>query len=143
TLPCGPGTDEQFFCTPNENQGGASSRHGVYAVIEQRTAQRDLRQVAWVATRRLRLREDFTGFLLDEEGRGDNTEQIYDATTLGLHGSLALHRRLLGHRQTLAVGYDVRHDDGAATVRRLARVGGHPWARLLDEELRITQLGAF
>ena len=142
-LPCGPSADEQFFCAADENQGGASSRHGVYAVLERLTGKRELRQVAWVSTRRLRLREDFTGWLLDEEGRGDGTEQVYDAVTMGLHGSLAMHRELLGRRQTLTVGYDARHDDGTATVRRLARAGGVPYARLLDNELRITQLGAF
>ncbi len=142
-LPCAGDADSQFFCAADENQGGASSRHGLYAVLERTTAKRELRQVAFFSTRRLRLREDFTGWLLDEEGRGDGTEQLYDAVTLGLHGSLALHHRLLGRRQTLTVGYDARHDDGSATVRRRARSGGVPYARLLDNELRITQLGAF
>ena len=142
-LPCGTSEDEQFFCAADENQGGSSSRHGIYAVLERIGGRRELRQVAWLSTRRLRLREDFTGWMLDEEGRGDGTEQLYDAVTMGLHGSLAIHRELLGRRQTLTVGYDARHDDGTATVRRLARAGGVPYARLLDNELRITQLGAF
>lgn len=142
-LPCAGGADSQFFCAADANQGGASSRHGVYAVLERVTGRRELRQVAFFSTRRLRLREDFTGWLLDEQGRGDGTEQLYDAVTLGLHGSLALHRRWLGRRQTLTVGYDARHDDGTATVRRLMRSGGAPYARLLDDDLRITQIGAF
>lgn len=142
-LPCAGDADSQFFCAADENQGGASSRHGLYAVLERVTGRREMRQVAYFSTRRLRLREDFTGFLLDEQGRGDGTEQLYDAVTFGLHGSLALHPFWLGRRQTLTVGYDARHDDGEATVRRLLRSGGAPYARLLDNELRITQLGTF
>lgn len=142
-LPCAGDVDSQFFCAANENQGGSSSRHGAYAVLERITGKRELRQVAFLSTRRLRLREDFTGWLLDERARGDGTEQLYDAVTVGLSGSLAVHQRWFGRRQTLTVGYDARHDDGTATVRRLLREGGAPYARLLDNELRITQLGTF
>ena len=97
-LPCASDADSQFFCTSDPNQGGASGRHGLSLRLRRKMRGLVLEQLAFASSRRLRLRENFTGFLLDLSPgtqRGDNSEKVYGSTTLGMRGSLRLVRTSL------------------------------------------------
>ncbi|HEY0839340.1 MAG TPA: TonB-dependent receptor [Vulgatibacter sp.] len=142
-LPCAPDRDSQFFCSYGAGQGGEGSRHGFMASIRSRSPAQDLEQTAFLSIRRLRLVENFTGSLLDPEGRGDAREQSYRVFTVGLRGSLTERREVEGLSQELEIGYLARYDDGDATARRLRREGGAPYATTLDESLRVTNLAAY
>ena len=143
-MPCASGADSQFFCSYDPGQGGEGARHGFAASLGSRSQRQDLDQTIFLSIRRLRLAENFTGFLQDDpEQRGDAREQTYRVFTVGLRGSLVERRVVEELPQELEIGYLARYDDGDATVRRLRRDGGAPYATTLDESLRVTNLAAY
>ncbi|HWV36864.1 MAG TPA: TonB-dependent receptor [Vulgatibacter sp.] len=143
-MPCASDPDAQFFCSYGSGQGGEGSRHGLLASLSRSGRRQSFEQSAFFSVRRLRLVEDFTGFLLDDPAqRGDAREQAYRVFTVGLRGSLVTRRASGDLPRELEIGYLARHDDGDATARRLRRDGGVPYATSLDEALRITNLAAW
>ncbi len=143
-LPCAGDDDSQFFCTYGSGQGGSASRHGFFASLDHRSARQSIDQTVFASIRRLRLVEDFTGALFDEPlQRGDAREQSYRVFTVGLRGSLIERRSFQGLPQELELGYLARYDDGEASARRLRQTGGAPYARTLDNQLRVTNLAAY
>lgn len=146
---CAGDAESQFFCTYDPAQGGATSRHGVSARLVQRLGRDTLEQQLFLARRELRILENFTGFAIDrptaegEAQRGDLSEKLYGATTLGGRGSLLLKRRLWGLGQELEVGYVARHDAGSTASRRLRADGGAPYLRDFDVEFGVTNIGAY
>lgn len=147
-LPCASGSDSQFFCTNDPNQGGASSRHGLSVRLVRRQEDSALEQQAFFATRDLRLRENLTGWLLDMPSpgapqRGDGIEQGYKAVTMGLRGSYQTRTEWLNRRQDLEVGYIARYDEGDVTAVRLRRPGGEPYSAVFDHHLRVANLGLY
>lgn len=143
-LPCVGDEDARFFCSYDSLQGGASSRHGFQARVERRVGGEELSQSLFLSTRRLRLRDNLTGALHDEPAqRGDRSEQQYHALTVGLRGTLLQRHVLWDLPQELELGYLARHDDGNAALRRLRRDDGTPYATLLDNDVRVTNLAAW
>lgn len=147
-LPCAADADAQFFCTYDENQGGASSRHGLSARLVKRLSGATLEQQAFLSTRHLHLKENFTGLVNDvprdgQPQRGDGSEKLYDATTFGLRGSLALRRSMFGRGQTVEVGYSARYDAGDTASRRLRWGGGEPYAVDFDNGFGIGNVGVY
>jgi len=143
-LPCGSDPDSQFYCSYDPGQGGEGSRHGLLASLSSSGSRQSFDQSVFFSVRRLRLVENFTGFLQDDpEQRGDAREQTYRVFTVGLRGSLVERRAWGDLPQELEIGYLARYDDGDATARRLRRDGGAPYATTLDESLRITNLAAY
>ncbi|AKU92047.1 TonB-dependent receptor domain-containing protein [Vulgatibacter incomptus] len=143
-LPCGSDRDSQFFCAYDPGQGGESSRHGFFATLSRQEAWQDASQTIFFSSRRLRLAENFTGYLFDDPlQRGDGQEELYSAFTVGLRGNLVLRREVAGLPQELEVGYLARYDDGESTIRKLRRPGGDPYSTSLDNALRVTNLGAY
>ncbi len=148
-LECGAGEDEQFFCLYDANQGGAGQRHlgSVELMTRLRGGGRFIQQ-GFVVLRQLRIRENFTGFLNDEppEGeaqRGDNTEQFYTGSTLGLRGRYTPGFSVWGQPQPLELGYVARFDTVHTRSRRLRDRGGAPYQTLFDNQVRVTNLGAY
>ncbi|AKT39438.1 TonB-dependent receptor [Chondromyces crocatus] len=144
---CGSDFDEQFFCSYDPNQGGAVQRHGIGAQIERKGEDSALDAQLFATVKNLRSRENFTGYELDVGNsgapqRGDGTEQIYDAVTLGSRGSYTRTFDWLG-RSDAEVGYFFRHDRADATLRRLRRADGVPYSRDFDNGLRITNAAAY
>lgn len=145
-LPCPADTDSQFFCAYDPNQGGASGRHGFTLRLRRKLHGLVLEQSAFASMRRLRMRENFTGFLLDLSPgtqRGDNSEKVYGATTVGMKGSLKLLRELSGRRLEVEFGYLARHDTGDSLSRRLRASGGEAYKRDFDVGFDVTDLAVY
>jgi hypothetical protein len=140
-LPCGADEDDQFFCVADPQQGGSASRHLLAGRVEWRAENTALTQQAWVGLRQTRFRENFTGALLDPQG--DGLDEQYDATTLGLRGSLRMRGQLDDRDQHLEIGYLGRHDEGATRMWRLRLTGAAPYAVVFDEDLGLTNLAAY
>lgn len=148
-LPCAGDADAQFFCTPDENQGGGVQRQlASLEVLTRLKAGGRLTTQAFFVSRQMRTRENFTGYLLDappEDGeqRGDNTEGAYGGQTLGLKGRFVPGVRWGEAGRPLELGYVARFDTVDTRMRRLRARGGAPYATLFDNAVRTTQLGAY
>ncbi|MFY0569728.1 TonB-dependent receptor [Archangium lansingense] len=148
-MPCAPGADSQFFCFYDPNQGGAGQRHILSAELQSRLRRGGrFVQQGFVVVRQMRIRDNFTGFLNDvppvgEDPRGDNTEQYYRGTTVGLRGRYSPGLTFFGQSQPLELGYLARFDDVLTRARRLRDHGGAPYATLFDNQVRTTNLGAY
>jgi iron complex outermembrane recepter protein len=143
------GEEDPFFCLYDPNQGGATQRYLGSAELMTRLSKggRLLQQAFWVQ-RQMRIRENFTGFLNDtppvgEAQRGDNTEQSYRGTTLGLRGRYTPGITWGEQLQPLELGYSVRSDTVHTRSRRLRDRGGAPYRTLFDNDVRVTNLGAY
>lgn len=148
-LPCATDADSQFFCLNDPNQGGAGQRHLLSAELQSRLKRGGrFMQQAYVMLRQMRIRDNFTGFLLDtppgeEAQRGDNTEGYYQGSTVGLRGRYTPGLTLLGQPQPLELGYVARFDDVHTRSRRLRDSGGAPYSTVFDNQVRTTHLGAY
>jgi len=147
-LPCATDADSQFFCTYDPNQGGAGQRHILSAELQSRLKRGGrFVQQGYVVLRQTRIRDNFTGFLLDtppdgEGQRGDNTEGYYRGATVGLRGRYTPGLTLLGQPRPLELGYVARFDDVRTRSRRLRARGGVPYSTVFDNQVRTTNLGA-
>ncbi|NNC19506.1 TonB family protein [Corallococcus exiguus] len=148
-LPCEPDADSQFFCLYDPNQGGGSQRYMASVELTSRL-ERGGRfvQQAFAIARQMRSRENFTGFLQDtppigEAQRGDNTEQSYQGTTVGLRGRYTPGLTWWGQPQPVELGYVARYDNVHTRARRLRDKGGAPYATVFDNQVRVTNLGAY
>jgi outer membrane receptor protein involved in Fe transport len=133
-----------FFGTYDPTQGGSSSRALVSARMAHGPNGALLENVAWFGLRTMRLRQNFTGFLVptetEEEGTvylGDLQEGRYQATTLGARGSYTLGRRWRERYHELSVGYAGRFDLGRTELVRLRDRLDVPYARDFDREFAI------
>ncbi|GHG80265.1 TonB-dependent receptor [Comamonas sp. JC664] len=148
-MPCAPDADSQFFCSYDPNQGGAGQRHILSAELQSRLKNGGrFVQQGYVVLRQTRIRDNFTGFLLDtppdgERQRGDNTEGAYQGSTVGLRGRYTPGLTLLDQPQPLELGYVARYDDVRTRSRRLRARGGVPYATVYDNQVRTTNLGAY
>ncbi|RKH55329.1 TonB family protein [Corallococcus llansteffanensis] len=148
-MPCAPDAGSQFFCLYDPNQGGANQRHiaSVEWVSRLERGGRFVQQ-AFAVSRQMRSRENFTGFLQDtppigEAQRGDNTEQSYQGTTVGLRGRYTPGLVWAGQPQPVELGYVARYDTVHTRARRLRDKGGAPYATVFDNQVRTTNLGAY
>lgn len=148
-MPCAADADSQFFCLYDPNQGGAAQRHLLSAELQSRLRRGGrFVQQGFVVVRQMRIRDNYTGFLNDvppvgEQPRGDNTEQYYRGSTVGLRGRYTPGLTWWGQPQPLELGYVARFDDVLTRARRLRDSGGAPYATLFDNQVRTTNLGAY
>jgi iron complex outermembrane receptor protein len=139
--------DPEFdpFTTLDPNQGGDSMRVQVIAEITQQTddASRDRFSVApYFIARDLRLRHNFTGYLIDEVN-GDGTQQTNTAKTVGLTGRYAHRFDWLSPRDEVEFGVVARSDWIDQTQVRLSGVNDRVTANLVDAEVRGTNLAGY
>jgi hypothetical protein len=133
------GAYEPFFCVADPNQGLSASRHLLALGLTWERPSERFTQVIWGSHRGLRVRESFTGQLLDP--RGDGLEQRYETATLGLRGSYRMRFSAFDRDQHVEVGYLARHDAGDTSSVRLRRELGAPYATLFDAGLNLTNVG--
>lgn len=128
-----------FFGTYDPRQGGASGRHQALIEVRQAQADREAALSTFVVWRDLRLRHNFTGSLVFEEG--DRLLQEHDAL---IFGGRAHYRRLVwGDRLALEVGVDFRHDEVDQRQSRLRLVDETAHTNEVDNRLSITDVGLF
>lgn len=157
-----------FFDTYDTRQGGDAQRHSLSLELRANPTGMVLSQQVFVTLRELRIRENFTGYLLDPQlqsqasrgespQRGDLLDQHTQELTLGARGSLRLTRTLFGAAQHVELGYFARHDRNDASQERLRspansgtlltpyrtdfafQAGESNLAAYLDTELHITR----
>jgi TonB family protein len=116
-----------FYDTLDPRQGGDASRYSLAADLETHVDGTLLGQQVFLIRRDMRLREDFTGFLLDvqeplqtpHEQRGDLIDLLVGETTYGARGYARLRATVLGQPQQLEFGYYARGDNVTGLQQRI------------------------
>jgi hypothetical protein len=125
-----------FFSPSTGRQGGSVSRHQLLLGVElPRTGNGRTKLEVFGIRSDLRLRNNFTGYRVDE--RGDGLEQTNDTTTLGAR---AEHRRTVtafGRPVALELGLGARRDGVEQAQRRYRESDGTFYSE--DIDARITQ----
>lgn len=131
--------DLGFYDTYDDDQRGASTRHQALAEVRYDHDNSEARMLLYAVRRSLRLRSNFTGFLRDD--RGDLTEQLHDATTIGGRGYYT--KALFEDRLRVELGAVWRHDTIDQSESLLDSVGGVAYQQNADNELQITDVGFY
>lgn len=140
-----------FYDTYDRRQGGDSSRYSTWADIETKTGDTLLKQQVFFIQRDMRLREDFTGFLLDVQEpvqnphpqRGDLLDLHFDGTTVGARGSARWRTKALGLPQEIELGYFARADRTTSTQHRIDAATSAPYLTETDLDARLGDLGIY
>jgi TonB family protein len=140
-LPCAPDQRSQFFCLYDPNQGGSGSRYLGSFQLDRVQAATSLGMQIFLSLRKHRIRENFTGFLLDPRGDGldENTETI----TVGGRGHYRLQRDWRDLPQVIEVGLYGRYDNGETQMWRLRAEGGAPYDVVFDTDYSITNVAGY
>ncbi|HMA96031.1 MAG TPA: TonB-dependent receptor [Polyangiaceae bacterium] len=140
-----------FFDTYDPRQGGDSSRYSIAADLEQSIRDTLFRQQLYVIRRDLRMRKNYTGFLLDvqepaqnpHDQRGDGIDLSVDSWTLGSRGSSRVREKVGGLTQELELGYSARGDFGHGTQLRVQASNAVPYHRDVDVEYALGDIGIY
>lgn len=132
------------FGTYDPRQGGDSSRSQiVIAVGKEDDAEASSFSLApYFIARSLRLRSDFTGYLIDKVD-GDSQQQINDALTVGATGFYRRRLRLISQNDTIEAGVSIRNDWITQSQLRLALVGDRVTKTLVDADVRATDAAGY
>ncbi len=117
-----------FYDSYDPAQGGDSFRASIAGDLETKTGDTTLGQQVFLIKRTMRLREDFTGYLLDVQQpwqtphgqRGDLLDLDVDELTIGARGFARLQGKALGQTQQLELGYFARYDQAGGEQQRLS-----------------------
>jgi hypothetical protein len=139
-----------FYDTVDPRQGGDSSRFSLAGDVSTHVGQTILEQQVFLIRRGLRLRENFTGFLLDVQEplqtihtqRGDLLDLDVGETTYGARGFARLRGTFLGQPQQLELGYFARGDDATGTQQRIAQ-DNHPYKTDSNLQSMLGDLGLY
>ena len=126
-----------FFDTNDPHQGGFSSRHAVLAELNAVRGSSRFTFTAFGTLRELRVRENFTGYILDP--RGDRYEQTYNAGTVGLTGAF---RQGLGFAIG-EIGVFARHDITTSAMRRLRANDDVAYKTNVDADVAATNIALY
>ena len=140
-----------FYDTYDPRQGGDASRYSVAGDIQTRVDQTILGQQVFVIRRDMRLREDFTGFLLDvqqplqplHQQRGDLLDLLVGETTYGARGFARLQGKLLGQGQQLEFGYYARGDQVSGLQQRIDNQTNKPYSTDAELDSSLGDLGVY
>ncbi len=140
-----------FFDTYDPRQGEDASRYSLSGQLESHFGHVVLQNQVFGIVRPLRLRENFTGFLLDPQEpsqqphgqRGDLIELDNMEGTVGARGSAGLWQSVLHQRQQLEVGYFARGDFVSSAQRRIEAATGHPYHLDTDLSSRLGDVGMY
>ncbi len=134
-----------FFDTYDPSQGGESRRLLFDFNGAAGPTHRLFKVSAFLQLRDMRIRENFTGFLLDtrQPQRGDALEQRYETLTAGSRGSYEIAETLFGQTQELAFGYALRFDRGRTEQLRLRAIDEIPYNTVFDRELDVLNVAGW
>lgn len=133
-----------FYDTYDARQGGSSARFGLAGDIQTRAGSTTLVQRVFITARSMRLLENFTGFVLDDQSpqRGDLLDLHASTITFGAKGAARWHTKALGERQDVEVGYFARGDATDGTQNRLDTLN-NPYKADADLGATLGDLGAY
>ena len=140
-LPCPPDSDSQFFCLYDPNQGGSGSRYLTSFNLDRVQPSTALGMQLFLSFRKHRIRENFTGFLLDP--RGDGLDENTQTTTAGGRGYYRFERNWRDLPQVLEVGLYGRFDSGRTRTWRVRTEGGDPYEVVFDTDYTITNVAGY
>jgi len=131
-----------FYGTYDPSQGGDASRYTLSFDFSLPLGDGVLTQQVFLTYQSLRLVENFTGFLLDNQEpgqsphpqRGDAVEKDYSAITAGARGAYRERFRLFGREQAVELGFYARYDATQPMLQRLRFGTQIPY--LIDEDLQ-------
>jgi TonB family protein len=140
-----------FYDTYDFGQGGQSSRYSLAADVESKTGKTTLHQQLFLIHRGMRVRENFTGFLLDVQRpqqtphgqRGDLIDRDISSTTLGGRGFARARDTILSELQEAELGYFARYDKTDATQHRIENATNVPYALDADLGAKLGDLGLY
>jgi len=140
-----------FYDTYDSRQGGDANRFSISGDLEARLDAATFTQQVFVIARSMRLRENFTGFLLDVQTplqtphpqRGDLLDLDVTERTIGARGSARLRGSALGRPQELEVGYFARGDSVDGTQQRLEAANGHPYLTETNLSSQLADIGLY
>ncbi|NUP10469.1 MAG: TonB family protein [Polyangiaceae bacterium] len=140
-----------FFGTSDPNQGGSSARFHVSADIEAKSGETFYGVQAFGIYRSSSLRENFTGFLLDEQlarqqphgQRGDLIDLSTTAGTFGLRGYGRHGFELLGMKHEVELGMFARGDMVSALQQRVGAQTHDPYLTEADLDSKLADLGLY
>jgi iron complex outermembrane recepter protein len=140
-----------FFDTYDFGQGGDASRYSIAADVETHAGAVTVGQQVFLVATSMRLRENFTGFLLDvqepiqslHEQRGDLLDLDTAATTIGARGSGRFKAQAFGQTQELELGYFARADSVKGSQQRVESATGHPYLTETALESRLSDIALY
>jgi iron complex outermembrane recepter protein len=140
-----------FFDTYDHGQGGDASRFSVSADLEVRADATTFAQQVFGIVRGMRLRENFTGFLLDVQEplqrlhvqRGDLLDLDTDEVTVGARGSARIRSVVRGLLQELELGYFARGDKLAGSQQRLEAATGFPYRTENNIDAKLSDIAVY
>jgi iron complex outermembrane recepter protein len=124
-----------FFDTYDPLNGEDTSRYSITGDLISRFGSVLVRNQVFAIARPMRLRENFTGFLLDIQQpqqsphgqRGDLIDLHMQEDTFGARGSVRISEFFLGQPQEVELGYFARGDIANGTQYRIEYATGHPY----------------
>lgn len=132
------------FASYTKRQGGDSSRGQLVLELSEKAHEVGSQWsiAPYLVLRSVRLRQDFTGYLIDPEG-GDTTQQLNRATTLGFTSSYRKPLRLFSDSDALEVGISGRHDWVEQSQLRLREVDDRVSDSLVNANVRATDVAGY
>ena len=143
--------DMTLFARQQVRQGGDSTRFSLSGDLDTKVGEAAVSQQFFVISSGMRLRENFTGFLLDvqkptqriHEQRGDMLDLDQESFTLGARGSGRFSGTLFGEKQELELGYFARSDKVVSSQQRLQASDGVPYLTETNLASKLGDLGLF
>ena len=140
-----------FYDTYDSRQGEDAARYSLSAAFESRADHTVFSNQVYAIYRPLRLREDFTGFLLDVQEpqqtphgqRGDLIDLQVSETTVGARGWARLSAPLLDFQQQVELGYFARHDVASGLQQRIEASTGAPYLTDADLVSNLDDIGLY
>jgi TonB family protein len=141
-----------FYGTEDPNQtGNTATRASLSATYEGHFKDIAVSQQLFVIERSMRLRENWTGFLLDvqlptqepHDQRGDLIDFHYDDVAVGARGFARWHGQALGLSQEFEGGYFARLDTTHSTQYRVAAGNNDPYLTDADYQSTLGDVGVY
>lgn len=140
-----------FYDTYDFNQGGAASRAFVLGDVELQHEGYTTHHQLSLTAQTMRLREDFTGFLLDQQDafqqphdqRGDLIDLDSDAVTAQAQGWIRRKLEIARLPQQVELGYFARLDATSGTQYRVAAATQHPYYKETDLDAILGDVGLY
>ncbi len=140
-----------FYDTYDFGQGGGASRAFVLGDVEIQHDDYTTHNQLSLTAQTMRLREDFTGFLLDQQTpfqephdqRGDLIDLESDSVTAQAQGFLRRHGTLAHLPQELELGYYARVDRSSSQQYRIEAATQHPYYKEADLDATLGDIGLY
>ena len=140
-----------FYDAYDSRQGEDAARYSIAAALESRADHVIFNNQVFAIYRPLRLRENFTGFLLDVQDpqqnphgqRGDLIDLQVAETTVGARGSARWSAPWLDSQQQIELGYFARHDVASGFQQRIEAATGAPYLTEADLVSNLDDIGLY